>query len=234
MIGSGFTASGGRWNLQASCVSASGGFSAGPSTRIAAAVTYLGKGGLLRRDETGSITGEYSYSTGALMTGASHSLTPWLRGGISFGLSWENIDSGSGTGITASAGLAADVTERGTAALSITGAGSPPEWNGITKDMPTSINLGGSWRFNSILSTFAGGGIGLSTSSSFGGGLTLALEDISFTGGYRFTMDQDETTGFFAGVRYTYESAGTYIIEASVSQRDQLEWPVLAGISILL
>lgn len=201
---------------------------------IAATVTYLGKGGILRRDQYGEVTGEYSFSTGTASAGASFSVLPWLSAGGSFGIAWENIDDQAGTGITASAGLAADIGERGTAGLCVTGLGTSPEWNGVSKAMPVEVSAGASWRFSRLLECFAGTGIGFSTSSSFGGGLSIELEELSISGGYSFVPDEEEMTGFFAGLQYTYESSGTYIIEAAVSQRDQLDWPVLAGISVRL
>jgi hypothetical protein len=197
-------------------------------------VTYLGKGGILRRDDYGEVTGEYSYSTGTASAGASFAVLPWLRAGGSIGIAWENIDDQSGTGMIASAGLAADIGGNGAAGLSVTGLGTPPEWNGVTKAMPVEISAGASWRFNRLLKCFAGAGIGLSTSSSFGGGLSLELAELGISAGYSFVPGEEEMTGLFAGLQYTYVSGGTYIIEASISQRHQLDWPVLAGISVRL
>lgn len=230
----GFTAAGGRWNLQTTAVSVAGGFSASSDLKLAVGLTYLGRGGILRRDETGAVTGEYSYSTGSFFAGASHRINPWLTAGAVAGIGWENIDSGSGAGITASAGLAADVGEAGAAGISVTGLGTAPSWNGVSKAMPVEISAGASWRLNSLLTCFAGSGLGLSTSSSHGGGLIITVPRFLVSAGYRLVPGEDELTGFFAGVQYTYESGETYIIEAAVSQRDRLEWPVLAGISVRL
>ncbi len=234
LISTGFTAAGGRWNLQTTGVSVAGAFSGGTSIDIAAAVTYLGKGGILRRDEYGSVTGEYSYSTGTACAGASFSILPWLRAGGSAGVAWENIDDQAGTGIIASAGIAAEIGGTGTAGITISGLGVPPEWNGVSKAMPVEVSAGASWKFNQVLTCFAGTGIGFSTSSSFGGGLSLELAELGLTAGYSFVPGEEEITGLFAGLQYTYVSGGTYIIEASVSQRDRMDWPVLAGISVRL
>lgn len=230
----GFTAAGGRWNLQTTAVSIAGGFSASTDLKLGVGLTYLGRGGILRRDETGAVTGEYSYSTGSFFAGASHRINPWLTAGASAGIGWENIDSGSGTGIIASAGLAAELGEAGAAGVSVTGLGTAPTWNGVSKAMPVEISAGARWRLNSLLACFAGSGLGLSTASSHGGGLMITIPRLLISAGYRLVPGEEELTGFFGGVQYTYESGGTYILEAAVSQRDQLEWPVLAGISVRL
>lgn len=234
MILSGFTASGGRWNLQTTGVSIAGGFSAGSGTNISGGVVYLGRGGILRRDESGSVTGEYSFSTGSALAGVSFSLASWLRGGVSAGISWENIGEQGGTGLTCSAGLAADFPERVKAGVSISGIGQPPSWNGIRKNMPTEVSAGVKYPFGSMLSCFAGGSVGFSTADAFGGGLRIEYSDMAFAGGYRWSPDEEELSGFFAGLQYNYTSGGTYTIEAAVSQRDELSWPIFAGISISL
>ncbi|OPL18121.1 MAG: hypothetical protein AVO35_06355 [Candidatus Aegiribacteria sp. MLS_C] len=230
----GFTASGGRWNLGTSAVSAAGGFSAGGSLTAGASLVYLGRGGLLRRDDSGMVTGEYSYSTGAALLGVSSQVLPWLRVGGSAGVSWENIDSDAGTGVAASAGVAAEVGTSGMAGLTVTGLGKPPEWNGVTKAMPVEVSAGGSWELSRYLVLFGGTTIGFSTASSLAGGFSLSLSELDLTAGYDLTVGEDETTGFFAGLAYTYSSGGTYIIEMAVSQRHNTDWPVLGGVSIRL
>lgn len=230
----GFTAAGGRWNLQTTGVSAAGGFRAGGSLLIGSGISYLGRGGIIRRDDAGQVTGEYSYDTGAAFAGASYSLTQWLRAGLAAGVAWENIDQQSGTGVTASAGVAAEIGSAGTAGLAVTGLGSAPSWNGVSKAMPVEISAGLQWELGEYFNCFGGGSFGFSTSSSLGAGLCFCQSQMQLTAGYGYTPDEDELTGFFAGLQYTYVSGGTYIIEAAVAQRDQLEWPVMAGISIRL
>lgn len=234
MIVSGFTASGGVWNLQTTGISVAGGFSAGSDMNFAGAVTYLGRGGLLRRDETGSVTGEYSFSTGTALAGASFSITPWLTGGISAGVSWENIGDQGGAGLACGAGLAASLPRGAKAGISVSGIGQAPSWDGIRKDMPTEVSAGLSYPFGKIFTGFAGGRTGFSTSDAVGGGLRIEYSDLGFTAGYAYTPGEDEISGFFAGLQYNYISEGTYTIEAAVSQRDELDWPVFAGISISL
>ncbi len=234
LIVSGFTASGGMWNLETTAISVAGGLKAGSDMSISGGVTYLGRGGLLRRDETGSVTGEYSFGAGTALAGVSFSLTSWLRGGVSAGIAWENIGEQRGTGLTCSAGLAADLPQGMKAGIGVSGIGQAPSWNGIRKNMPTGISAGLSYPFGSIFTGFAGGRIEFSSSDAFGGGLRIDCSDLGFSAGYSYAPGEDEISGFFAGLQYTYTSEGTYTIEAAVSQRDELSWPVLAGISISL
>ncbi|MCD4700490.1 MAG: hypothetical protein K8S24_01395 [Candidatus Aegiribacteria sp.] len=234
MIVSGFTASGGMWNLQTTGVSVAGGLKAGSDMSISGGVTYLGRGSILRRDETGSVTGEYSFGAGTALAGASFLLTSWLRGGVSAGISWENIGEQGGTGLTCSVGLAADLPEGMKAGICASGIGQAPSWNGIRKDMPTEVSAGLSFPFGSVLTGFAGGKIGFSTSDEFGGGMRIEYSDLVLSTGYRYVPDEHEISGFFAGLQYNYTSEGTYTMEVAVSQRDELSWPVFAGISISL
>lgn len=230
----GFSAAGGKWNLGTSAVSVAGGLSAGGSINAGASLVYLGRGGILRRDDAGLVTGEYSYSTGTALLGVSSRVLPWLRAGGAAGISWENIDSDAGTGIAVSAGLAADAGESGMAGVTVTGLGKAPEWNGVRKAMPVEISAGASWVLSRNIVLFGGSTVGFSTAGSLGGGLSLSLRELDLTAGYNLTVDEDETTGFFAGLSYTYISGGTYIIEMAVSQRHETGWPVLAGISVRL
>lgn len=234
MTGTGFTASGGRWNLETTAVSAAGAFSVGSDILIGTGLTYLGRGGLVRRDEYGAVTGEYSFSTGCAMAGASFPLCEWLTAGTSFGLSWENVAGDGGTGLAANVGLAARFPDGLLVGVAMTGVGNSPSWNGIHKDMPTEISAGVSYSISSFLSAFAGGKIGFSTSDAFGGGMLLAYREFGFSAGYQYSPGEEEISGFFAGLQYTYVSGGSYTIEAAVSQRDELSWPILAGLSVSL
>lgn len=234
MIRSGFTAAGGTWNLQTTGISVAGGFSAGSNMSVSGGLTYLGRGGILRRDETGSVTGEYSFGSGTALAGVSFLLTPWLQGGVAAGISWESIAEQKGTGLTCSAGLGTEFQNGAKAGIVLSGFGQAPSWNGIRKNMPLEISAGVSYPFWSMLTGFAGGRIGFFTSDTFGGGLRIDYADLGFSAGYGYTPGEDEISGFFAGMQYTYISDGTYTIEAAVSQRDDLSWPVFAGISISL
>ena len=228
----GFSAAGGRWNLETTAVSVAGAFSAGSDIEVGAGLTYLGRGGLIGRDESGVVTGEYSYSTGCAMAGVSFPLTGWIDAGVSAGLSWENIASDGGTGFTANAGLAFKPSSGFLAGIVITGAGQAPSWQDIHKDMPTEISAGASYRISSILTGFAGGKIGLSTSDSYGCGMSINFREYGCSAGYQYSPGEEEISGFFAGLRYTYESTGSYTIEIATSQRDELDWPILAGLSV--
>ncbi len=234
MIVSGFTAAGGTWNLQTTGISVAGGFSVGSDMSISGGLTYLGRGGIIRRDETGSITGEYSFGSGTALAGVSFLLTSWLQGGVSAGVSWESIAEQGGTGLTCSAGLGANLQNGMKVGIVLSGIGQAPSWNGIRKNMPVEISAGVSYPFGSILTGFAGGRMGFSTSDAFGGGMRIEYADLGFSAGYGYAPGEDEISGFFAGMQYTYISNGTYTIEAAVSQRDDLSWPVFAGISISL
>lgn len=234
MIVAGFTAAGGMWNLQTTGISVAGGFSAGSDMSISGSITYLGRGGMLRRDETGSITGEYSFGAGTTLLGVSFLLTPWLRGGVSAGISWEDLGEQGETGLTSSAGLAVDFQEGIKVGVVVSGIGQAPSWNGIRKNMPTEVSAGVSYQFGSMFTGFAGGRTGFFTSDAFGGGLRIEYADLGFSAGYGYVPGEDEISGFFAGLQYNYTSEGTYTIEAAVSQRDELSWPVFAGISISL
>lgn len=232
LISTGFTAGGGRWNLSTTGVSLAGGFGLGSEVTAAAGLVYLGHGGIIRRNQQGQATGEYSYSTGSALAGVSFPLSGWAAAGTSLGVSWESADGEGGTGFTVNAGIGFFPMEGMKAGLAVTGLGTTPSWNGIRKDMPTEIQAGASLKVTDFLTTFAGGSMGLHTADSFGGGLSVASRGLGASAGYTFAPDQDELTGFFAGAEYRYTSGGTYTLNAAVQQRDQLSWPVFAGISV--
>lgn len=230
----GFSAAGGRWNLETTAASVAGAFSAGSDIEVGTGLVYLGRGGLIGRDESGVVTGEYSYSTGCAMAGVSFPLAGWIDAGISAGLSWENVAAHGGTGITANAGLAFRPAGGLLAGIVITGVGQAPSWQGISKDMPTEISAGASYSISSLITGFAGGKIGLSTSDAFGCGISVSYAEYGCSAGYRYSPGEEEISGFFAGLRYTYESGGSYTVEIATEQRDELDWPVLAGLSVSL
>ena len=230
----GFSAAGGRWNLETTAASVAGAFSAGSDIKVGTGLAYLGRGGLIARDESGAVTGEYSYSTGCAMVGVSFPLAGWIDAGVGAGLSWENVAAEGGTGITANAGLAFKPTGGLLAGISITGVGQAPSWKGIRKDMPTEISAGASCRISPILTGFAGGKIGFSTSDAYGCGMSINYLEYGCSAGYQYAPGEGEISGFFAGLRYTFESCGSYMIEIATSQRDQLDWPIMAGLSVSL
>ena len=186
----------------------------------------------MRRDETGEVTGEYSFSTGFASVGGAISLGPWLSAGGSAGLSWESIAGESATGLGVSLGLSGEPWTGVRGGLSVTGLGSAPSWNGIHKDMPTIVSAGVEAVVATGLSAFAGGELGLSTADSFGAGLSMALSGFRVSAGYGLSPGEDEISGLFGGFSYTYESGGSYTMEAAFTQRGNLDWPILAGISV--
>ncbi len=228
----GFSAAGGRWNLSTTAVSVAGAFSIGPDIEVGTGLVYLGRGGLIGRDESGAVTGEYSYSTGCAMAGVSFPVAGCIDAGVSAGVSWENVAAEGGAGITANAGLAFKPSGGFLAGIVITGVGQTPSWQGIHKDMPTEVSAGASYRISSILTGFAGGKIGFSTSDAYGCGMSINYREYGCSAGYQYSPGEEEISGFFAGLRYTYESSGSYTIEIAASQRDELDWPVLAGLSV--
>jgi hypothetical protein len=233
LAGSGFTASGGRWNLSTTAISAAGGLSTGRVT-LAAGMLYIGKGDLTGRDPYGEVTGGYSFSTGCALAGASLPFGGWLRAGLSAGFAWEDPGDGIGTGITAAAGIAGEPVESFRFGATVTGLGVAPSWNGIRKDMPTAVSTGVEWSVSTALDLFAGGGLGFSSAGSFGGGACLRIGDLSCSAGYSVSPSEEEITGIFGGLRYVYLTGGTYIVEAAFSQRQSMDWPVMAGISVAL
>jgi hypothetical protein len=233
LAGSGFTASGGRWNLSTTAISAAGGLSPGGVT-IAAGMLYIGRGDLTGRDASGVVTGGYSFSTGCALGGAAFPVGRWLHAGISAGVAWEDPGNGIGTGLAAGAGIAGEPFGGLRFGACVTGLGVAPSWNGIRKDMPSTVSTGVEWSISPVLDLFAGGGLGLSTSSSIGGGACLHIGDLACSAGYNASPSEDETTGIFGGLRYVYRSGGTYTIEAAFMQRHSMDWPVMAGISVNL
>jgi hypothetical protein len=230
---SGFAASGGRWNLSTTAISASGGISPGRAT-LAAGILYIGRGDLTGRDPSGEVTEGYSFSTGCALAGASFPLWGWLRAGLSAGVAWEDPGDGIGTGITAGVGIAGEPTEDLRFGAGVTGLGAAPSWNGIRKAMPTTVSTGVEWSVSTMLNLFAGCGLGFSTCSSFGGGANVCIGDLSCSAGYAASPTESEITGIFGGLRYVYRAGGTYTVEAAFSQRRNMDWPVMAGISVNL
>lgn len=234
MLESGFTASGGRWNLESTVVSAAAAFTPVSDIRAGLGITYLGKGGIIRRDEAGVVQGEYSFSTGFLVTGISCPISERLSAGASVGFSWESIGGDGGTGFVANAGMAYNFHGRLRAGAVISSLGSSPSWSGIHKDMPTEVSVGVSCGIMEFFSCFGGGRIGFSTADAFSGGISIEYSGFGCTAGYQYSPDQGEISGLFGGLRYTYISNGTYTVEAAFAQRDQLQWPVIAGLSVAL
>jgi hypothetical protein len=232
-ISPGFAAAGGRWNLGTTEVSASGAFRLSGSLHAGIGARYLGRSGLVERNEEGVETGEYSFSSGMVSAGVSRTLVGSWSGGVSLGVVWEDVGDRGGSGFSASAGILGRPADGLTIGATLRGVGSSPSWNGIHKDMPTEIAAGVRYSFYRFVSVFGGGRLGFNTPDSFCLGLEFEHSGFSMSGGYEHTPDVDESTGIFGGIGYTYRSAEVYSIELAFSQRDLLEWPILAGLSIL-
>jgi len=233
LSGSGFTASGGRWNLSTTAVSTAGGVSAGDVT-FAAGLAYVGKGGLVRRDQFGQALGEYAFSSGFGLAGLSFPIGGRFTGGLSAGLAWEDPGTGTGTGLAASAGVAGEPLDGLRLGAGVTGLGFAPSWDGIRKSMPITVSVGAEWSASGTLGIFTGGNMGFYTAGSFGGGVHITIDDLSVSAGYSLCPGEQETTGIFGGLSYSYSSGGTYVIEAAFAQRESMDWPVMAGISVML
>ena len=229
----GFAAAGGRWNLGTTEVSASGAFRLSGSLLAGIGARYLGRGGLVERDAEGLETGEYSFSSGMAGGGVSRTLFGGWSAGIALGVVWEDVGDQGGSGFTASAGILGTPSDRLTVGALLRGVGSSPSWNGIHKDMPTEIDAGARYTFNRLVSAFGGGKLGFNTPGSFCLGVEFMESGFSVSAGYELSPDVDEATGIFGGIGYTYRSGEVYSVELAFSQRDRLEWPVLAGLSVL-
>ncbi len=229
----GFAAAGGRWNLGTTEVSASGAFRLSGSLLAGVGARYLGRSGLVERDAEGNETGEYSFSSGMATAGVSRTLIEGWSGGVSLGVVWEDVGDQGVSGFTASLGILGAPSDGLTVGALLRGVGSSPSWNGIHKDMPTEIAVGARYTFHRLVSAFGGGRLGFNTPDSFCLGIEFEQGGFALSGGYELSPDVDEATGIFGGIGYTYRSEEVYTVELAFSQRDRLEWPVLAGLSVL-
>lgn len=233
LAGSGFAASGGRWNLSTTAVTAAGGITRGRAA-LAVGMLYAGRGDLTGRDASGEVTGGYSFSTGCMLAGGSLPLGSRLRIGLSGGIAWEDPGTGTAVGMTVSAGAAGEPVAGLRFGVGIAGLGLAPSWNGIRKAMPASVSAGAEWTASSGISVFAGGRLGFATAGSLGGGAVLRVGGLSLTAGYGVAPGEEEISGVFGGLRYVYRARGTYVVEAAFARRHSMEWPVTAGISVEL
>lgn len=231
LLQSGFSAAGGRWNLSTTSVSFAGAFSAGELI-CAGGIRYIGKGGLVQRDETGQVTGEYSFSSGFAGAGVSFPLTDFISCGISGGSAWETVGENDGSGFAANAGTAMKIFDDIDVGLSVTGFGQAPSWNGSHKDMPIEISFGLGVPFARICYGFAGIRQGLFTADLYGGGLKFSLYGISCSGGYQYAT-QEGQSGLFGGLSYSSGSEEeVYTISLAFSQSSEFSWPVLGGLTV--
>ncbi|MFO7948871.1 MAG: hypothetical protein R6U36_00730 [Candidatus Fermentibacteraceae bacterium] len=231
MLSSGFAAGGGRWNLGTTSAAAAGGFGLGGGLRGAAGFRYLGRGDMTGRDEYGAQTGVYTYGTGLVAGGFSGDLVPGLSWGASMAVAWEKIDAATGTGFSANLGMRARTDAGLRAGLALRGLGQAPSWNGIRKDMPITLDAGAMVPVSGAVSAFAGGQLGFSTSSAASAGLRGGVSGLGLSCGYTLG-EEEETSGVFGGLSYRYRAAETYTVEIATSQRDVLDWPVMAGLTV--
>lgn len=230
-LGSGFSAAGGRWNLQTTSVSVSGAFGVGTGTHLGLGLRYLGRGGLVERDRYGTETGEYSYGSGTAGGGLSWGLAEGLSVGGSLAAAWEKIDNESGTGLAAGIGLQVEPMDDLATGVLLDGLGQAPSWSGVHKDMPTTLWLGSSYSVSEMLTGFGGARIGFSTACSYGGGVKALFQGLTASVGYDLS-EEAEMQGAFGGVGYVYRTSETYLVEVAFSQRSELSWPVMAGLSV--
>jgi hypothetical protein len=98
--------------------------------------------------------------------------------------------------------------------------------------MPTTVDAGAQVPLSDMVSAFAGGQLGLSTSSAGSAGLAGGLSGLGLSCGYTLG-EEDETSGVFGGLSYSYRAAETYVVEVATSQREVLDWPVMAGLTVV-
>ena len=147
-------------------------------------------------------------------------------------LAWENIDAETGTGFSANLGMRARTDAGLRAGLALRGLGQAPSWDGIRKDMPITLDAGAEMPVSGAVSAFAGGQLGLSTSSAGSVGLRGGYAGLALSCGWTLG-EEEETSGVFGGLSYRYSAAETYTVEIATSQRDVLEWPVMAGLTVV-
>ncbi|MBD3370040.1 hypothetical protein GF402_06735 [Candidatus Fermentibacteria bacterium] len=230
-LGSGFSAAGGRWNLQTTSVSASAAFRVGTGAHVGVGLRYLGRGGLVERDQQGAETGEYSFSSGTAGAGLSWRVGEDFAVGGSLGAAWENVADEGGTGLTAGLGIRGRPVENLVAGVLVDGLGQPPSWNGVYKDMPTTVWTGAAYSLSETLTGFGGARIGFNTAAAYGGGARALWGGLSVSAGYDLSAEA-EMEGLFGGVGYVYRTTETYLVEVAFSQRAELSWPVMAGLSV--
>lgn len=228
----GFHGAGGRWNLEATTVSAAGGFGAGGGFVAGGALRFLGRGGLIARNETGQVAGEYTWSSGALTAGGSFALSPSVRLGASFGPVWESAGGTGASGFSASAGACCGPSGGFLLGAALHNAGFAPSWDGIHKDMPTEISAGASIALPAGLRAVAGGVYGFHTSARASLAVEFTWSGLSVSAGYELAPDSPELNGVFGGMEYRFVQQGTYGASLAFRQSRDLAWPVLAGLSI--
>lgn len=226
----GITASGGTARLESSSAGAAAAFSAGGGSSAGLSIQWLGHGGIQGRDEAGMPTGEYSWSSGCLSAAFSTALLPRLRAGVSLGPVWESAGGEGATGLTSTVGLYSDAVAGMELGVSVDNLGSAPDWNGVRKNMPTSVTLGASWRPSTVVRLVGGGSLGFFTSSRLSAAAEFPAGPVAVSGGWELAVDEPDASGPFFGAGYVYESAGSYRLDISFS-RDEFGWPVLAGLS---
>lgn len=232
MLTPGFAAGGGRWNLGTTSAAAAGAFGLGGGLRGGAGFRYLGRGNITGRDQYGNETDVYTYGTGMAGGAVCGELGMGLSWGASLAVAWESIGSMSGSGFSGAVGLRGRTAAGLEAGLAVRGLGQTPSWNGIHKDMPTTLDGGVGLRVSKNLDLFGGGRLGLSTSSAGSVGLRGGVSGLALSTGFTLA-EAEEQGGFFGGLAYEYSAgAESYLVEISTSQRDQLDWPVLAGLTV--
>jgi hypothetical protein len=234
MIGEGLAFSGGRWLLETTTVSAAAGFRIMQDLRLGIGLRYFGRGGLEGTDEQGNPTGEFSFSSGIFGSGFSFQPFGDWRAGMFFGIAWEKIGNTGGTGFTFSTGISGHVGNYLELGVSITNLGKSPSWNSIHKDMPAELSAGAAFSFTDDIKAFGAYKLGFSTVNRFGGGMEFSVTGLKISGGYQFAPDHQEAGGIFSGILYRIDTEEeSYSISFAMQQKDELNWPLIAGLSIL-
>jgi hypothetical protein len=231
-LAGGFSASGGGWSFETSTAAVAAAFQPMPGVFAGGFFRYAGRGGLTGRDGAGVETGEYSWSSGSAGAAGAFPLPFGIRGGLSAGTVWEDVDDQGASGITCSAGLSLSPSDGIEAGLALLNIGSAPSWDGIAKNMPAEVSAGARWRSLPFISIVAGASAGFWTSSRFSAAAEFSAGGLTASAGLTEVPDQDQAGGLFGGLcwRFGYESE--YSAEIATRQVGDLAWPVSAGISI--
>jgi|WetSurMetagenome_2_1015567.scaffolds.fasta_scaffold05917_5 hypothetical protein len=231
-LGSGFTATGGRWSLETTVASAAGAFRPAPGIAAGGVLRYAGSGGIQGRDLYGSPTGEYSWSSGAAGVSVSFPLPAGLRGGLSASTLWESIEDDDAAGFSSSAGVSYIGGDSFEAGIALRNAGAAPSWDGITKNLPTEVSLGAKTGLVQGVSLAGGASIGFWTASRFSACAICAVGGLSAAAGWTLVPGEDQASGPFGGLGWEFSQGSTYSAALSVRRMGDMSWPVLAGISV--
>jgi hypothetical protein len=99
--------------------------------------------------------------------------------------------------------------------------------------MPTELALGGRLGVSHAVDLSMAGILGFATADRFGAAFDVTLSDLLLTAGYQFAPDHPDAGGAHAGLSYDFHyGSETYSVRIGTQQKDELDWPVLAGLSV--